>query len=99
MYLRDKVEIFPPDSRRRFPHLLDLQLPTSTMGILDIVPVGKIFPHPWSLPLTFQPQAGVLTGDNVRKLFEYAKEHEVRFAPGSFLDPSDAEPPPSLPFQ
>lgn len=24
-------------------------------------------------------QAGVLTGDNVRKLFEYAKEHQVRF--------------------
>jgi hypothetical protein len=23
-------------------------------------------------------QAGVLTGDNVRKLFDYAKEHNVR---------------------
>lgn len=71
------------------------------MGILGTVPVGKIPPRPCPLRLTphSQPQSGVLTGDNVRKLFEYAKQEEVRSALGFVLSSSDADPPPSLPFQ
>ena len=53
------------------------------MGVLDIVPVRTRLPRsrldPSALThLPFRLQPGVLTGDNVRKLFEYAKEHEVR---------------------
>ena len=55
------------------------------MGILDIVPVGKSLLAHARFVSHFQPQAGVLTGDNVRKLFEYAKENEVRSAPSSVL--------------
>jgi len=46
------------------------------MGVLDVVPVGI----PQCIENTHiadSIQAGVLTGDNVRKLFDYAKENGV----------------------
>lgn len=54
------------------------------MGVLDIVPVRSAtapqiwmrLGQDWSWCDLFQ--AGVLTGDNVRKLFDYAKEKNVK---------------------
>jgi len=45
------------------------------MGVLDIVPVRAS--DLLRTTLIGQTQAGVLTGDNVRKLFDYAKEKHV----------------------
>jgi hypothetical protein len=47
------------------------------MGVLDVVPVSVAL-MPLSIRvITSCMQAGVLTGDNVRKLFDYAKENKV----------------------
>ena len=55
------------------------------MGVLDIVPVSSILQTLGSAEVVFI-QAGVLTGDNVRKLFDYAKENKVsKFLFGSYL--------------
>lgn len=39
--------------------------------------------------ILFLVQAGVITGDNVRKLFDYAKENRVGLC--SFRDPVDTQ--------
>jgi len=49
------------------------------MGILDIVPVSSEKDVGYGTSFDDWNKAGVLTGDNVRKLFDYAKEHKVRF--------------------
>lgn len=55
------------------------------MGVLDIVPVSSILQTPGCAEV-LDFQAGVLTGDNVRKLFDYAKENKVsKFMFGSNL--------------
>jgi hypothetical protein len=46
------------------------------MGLLDIVPVSTSWYFTTNSDFKFD-QAGVLTGDNVRKVFDYAKEHKV----------------------
>jgi len=48
-----------------------------TMGLLDIVPVSENYVIEFAGAHIFNDQAGVLTGDNVRKVFDYAKEHKV----------------------
>lgn len=47
------------------------------MGLLDIVPVSHSTIWIAAFGLICYIQAGVLTGDNVRKLFDYAKENKV----------------------
>lgn len=49
------------------------------MGVLDIVPVSTSPSSNYLISLTFA-QAGVLTGDDVRKLFDYAKENKVQYS-------------------
>jgi hypothetical protein len=48
------------------------------MGVLDIVPVSQTSAisrkHRHS---SLQQKAGVLTGDETRRLFDYAKEHQA----------------------
>ena len=48
------------------------------MGVLDVVPVSVAL-MPLSIRVIIMPrmQAGVLTGENVCKLFDYAKENKV----------------------
>ena len=48
------------------------------MGVLDVVPVSvALMPLSIRVIITPRMQAGVLTGENVRKLFDYAKENKV----------------------
>ena len=48
------------------------------MGVLDVVPVSvALMPLSIRVIITPRMQAGVLTGENVRKLFDYVKENKV----------------------
>lgn len=48
------------------------------MGLLDIVPVSTVIAL-WIAAelIVLDDQAGVVTGDNVRKIFDYAKEKKA----------------------
>ena len=70
------------------------------MGVLDVVPVSvALMPLSIRVIITLHMQAGVLMGENIRKLFDYAKENKVsslRLRPGYICGTDGVDPLSSL---